>query len=234
VSTALKRRKANLSPDLIAGFIAFFFTLFIFSYLIGDNPLFRIAVYIFVGVSAGYVASVAWKQVIWSDLFFPLISGTSTQKVLLTIPLILSALLLAKVSPRLTRLGMPTMALLVGVSAAVAVGGAVTGTLLPQINATINLFDSHSATSAAQFFGILFNGAWILAGVTTTLVYFHFGARTTRDGTVRRLGLIELIAFVGSIFLAITLGVLFAGVYSAALTALIDRFYFIGTLFGLH
>jgi hypothetical protein len=223
-----------LSPDLIAGFVAFIFTLFIFSYLIGDNPLFRIAVYIFVGVSAGYVASVAWRQVIWPDLFFPLLTGTSIQKALLAIPLILSALLLTKVSPRLTQLGMPIMALLVGVSAAVAVGGAVTGTLLPQIGATINIFDSHSATSAAQLAGMIFNGAWILAGVTTTLVYFHFGAHTTREGSVRRFGLIELIAFVGSIFLAITLGVLFAGVYSAALAALIDRFYFFGTLFGLH
>ena len=223
-----------MSPDLIAGFIAFLFTLFIFSYLIGDNPLFRIAVYIFVGVSAGYVASVAWKQVIWSDLFFPLITGTSAQKALLTIPLILSALLLTKVSPRLTQLGMPTMALLVGISAAVAVGGAVTGTLFPQISATINMFDASSVASAAQFFNMIFNGAWILAGVTTTLVYFHFGARTTKDGSVRRFGLIELIAFIGSIFLAITLGVLFAGVYSAALTALIDRLHFFGTLFGLH
>ena len=223
-----------MSPDLIAGIVAFLFTLLIFSYLIGDNPLFRIAVYIFVGVSAGYVASVAWRQVIWSDLFFPLIMGTSAQKALLTIPLILSALLLTKVSPRLTQLGMPTMALLVGVSAAVAVGGAVSGTLFPQIGATINMFDVRSATSAAEFFNIILNGVWILAGVTTTLVYFHFGARTTKDGSVRRFSLIELIAFIGSIFLAITLGVLFAGVYSAALTALIDRLHFFGTLFGLH
>jgi len=219
-----------LSPDQIAGFVAFLFTLFIFSYLIGDNFLFRIAVYIFVGVSAGYVGSVALKQVIWPDLFVPLLAG----KVLLAVPLILTALLLTKISPRLTRLGMPTMALLVGVSAAVAIGGAVTGTLLPQIGATINLFDTRSATSSAQFFGMIFNGVWILAGVITTLAYFHFGARTTSDGSVRRFGLIELIAFIGSIFLAITLGVLFAGVYSAALTALIDRFHFFGILFGLH
>ena len=219
-----------MSPDLIAGFIAFLFTLFIFSYLIGDNPLFRIAVYIFVGVSAGYVGAVAFRQVILPDLFVPLLAG----KALLIVPLILGALLLTKVSPRLTQLGMPTMALLVGVSAAIAVGGAVTGTLLPQIGATIELFNTRSAVLSAQFFGMIFNGAWILAGVITTLVYFHFGAHTTRDGAVRRFGLIELIAFIGSIFLAITLGVLFAGVYSAALTALIDRFHFVGTLFGLH
>ena len=220
--------------DLITGIAAFLFTLFIFSYLIGDNPLFRLVIYIFVGVSAGYVAAVAYRQVLWPDLFFPLLTGSIAQKALLVIPLILSALLLTKVSPRLTSLGMPAMALLVGVSAAVAVGGAVTGTLLPQAGATINLFDTHAAASAPQLAQMMFNGAWILAGVITTLVYFHFGARSTRDGPARRFGLIEFVAFIGSIFLAITLGVLFAGVYSAALTALIDRFHFFGTLFGLH
>jgi chromate transport protein ChrA len=129
---------------------------------------------------------------------------------------------------------MPAMALLVGVSAAVAVGGAVTGTILPQAVATIDLFDTHAAASIPQLVQMMFNGAWILVGVITTLVYFHFGAHTTRDGSARRLGLIEFVAFIGSIFLAIALGVLFAGVYSAALTALIDRFHFFGTLFGLH
>jgi hypothetical protein len=167
-------------------------------------------------------------------LIYPLLTDTPVQKALLAIPLILSALLLTKVSPRLTNIGMPTMALLVGVSAAVAIGGAVTGTLFPQIGATINLFDSNSATSAAQFAGMIFNDAWILAGVITTLVYFHFSARTSSDGSVRRFGLIEIIAFVGSIFLAITLGVVFAGVYSASLAALIDRLHFIGIPFGLH
>ena len=223
-----------MSPDLIAGFVAFLFTLLVFSYLIGDNPLFRIAIYIFVGVSAGYVASVAWRQVIWADLLFPLINGPFAQKALLVVPLILSALLLLKVSPRLTQLGMPTMALLVGVSAAVAIGGAVTGTIFPQIGATINMFDPRLATSPTQFAEVMFNGAWILAGTATTLVYFHFGARTTRDGSTRRSGFVELIAFIGSIFIAITLGVLFAGVYSAALTALIDRLHFVATLFGMH
>jgi hypothetical protein len=226
--------EANVSLDLVTGIVAFLFTLFIFSYLIGDNPLFRLAVYIFVGVSAGYVAAVAYRQVLWPDLFFPLLTGSIAQKALLVIPLILSALLLTKVSPRLTSLGMPAMALLVGVSAAVAVGGAVTGTILPQAAATIDLFDTHAAASVPQLAQMMFNGAWILAGVITTLVYFHFGAHTTRDGSARRLGLIEIVAFIGSIFLAIALGVLFAGVYSAALTALIDRFHFFGTLFGLH
>jgi hypothetical protein len=223
-----------MSPDLIAGIVAFLFTLMIFSYLIGDNPLFRVAVYIFVGVSSGYVAAVACWQVLWPDLVAPLIYGTTSQKAMLATPLLLSGLLLMKAWPPLSRLGTPSVALLVGVSAAVAIGGAVTGTLFPQVNATINAFDLSKATSPTQATEIIFNGGFILAGLVSTLAYFHFGARTTADGSVRRFGLIELLAFIGSIFLAITLGVLFAGVYSAALTALIERLHFFGSFFGLR
>jgi hypothetical protein len=211
------------SPDLIAGIFAFLFSLMILSYLIGDNPLFRVAIYIFVGVSAGYVAAVAWWQVLWPDLIVPLVTGSTAQRALLAVPLVLSGLLLMKAWPALGRLGTPSMAILVGVGSAVAIGGAVNGTLFPQISATVNAFDLQKTSSP---FETLINGGLILIGVVAVLVYFHFTARTASDGSVRRLGLIELAAFVGGIFLAIALGVLFAGVYSAALTALIERLNF--------
>jgi hypothetical protein len=218
----------NLNPDLIAGLIAFLFTLVIFSYLIGDNPLFRIAVYVFVGVSAGYVAVVAFWQVLWPDLLRPFFTGPTAQKAILLVPFVLSGLLLMKGWPSLTRLGMPAMGVLVGVGAAVALGGAVVGTILPQVNATAGNFAPATWASAEAPFDALI----ILAGVITTLVYFHFGARATADGAVRRFQPIEIGAFVGGIFVAIALGVLFAGVYSAALTAFIERLYFLGTWFG--
>src|SRR5512136_1435580 len=112
-----------MSPDLVAAVIAFLFTLMILSYLVGDNPLFRVAIYIFVGVSAGYVATVAWWQVLWPNVIVPVLSGTPMQKSLLAVPILLSGLLLMKAWPPLTRLGMPAMGLLVGTGAAVAIGG---------------------------------------------------------------------------------------------------------------
>lgn len=218
-----------MSTDLIAGILAFLFTLMIFSYLIGDNPLFRLAVYIFVGVSAGYVAVVAWWQVLWPQLVVPLATGLPMQRAVLAVPLLLSGLLLMKAWPPLTRLGMPAMGLLVGVGAAVAVGGAVSGTLLPQVNATIGRFGPGGLASLESFVDAFL----ILAGVICTLVYFHFSARIAPDGSVRRFSALEVVAFVGSLFIAVALGVLFAGVYSAALTALIERLHFLGSFFGL-
>ena len=214
----------KFSPDLITGLISFLFTLFIFSYLLRDNPLFRIGTYIFVGCSAGYIAAVAWWQVLWPKLAVPLVYGTWDERLMLLIPFLASGLLLMKIWPRLTRLGSPVMGYLVGVSAAVAIGGAWLGTLSPQILATINAFDLHAAAAPnASTLDVIRDGAFILAGTVSALAYFHFGARSAADGSTKRLALIEMIAFIGRIFIAITLGVIFAGVYSAALTALIER-----------
>ncbi len=221
------------SADLIAGIVAFIFTVMIFSYLIGDNPLFRIATYFFVGVSAGYVASVAFWQVLWPRLLFPLVNGAPNEQILAIIPLVFSGLILMKASPRLSRLGSPAMAYLVGASSAVVIGGAVIGTLVPQMLATINFFDLRVTTpNNIPFIEVIFNGGFILVGVVTSLTYFHFGARRVQDGSVRRMGLVELLAWLGRIFIAITLGVIFAGVYSAALTAFIERINFLITFFG--
>jgi hypothetical protein len=222
------------SADVIAGVVAFIFTVLIFSYLIGDNPLYRIATYFFVGVSAGYIASVAFWQVLRPRLFNPLMSGTPDERILAMVPLALVVLIFMKASPRLSKLGSPAMAYLVGASAAVAIGGAVIGTLLPQMLATINFFDLRAATSQnIPLVEVIFNGGFILVGMVTSLAYFHFGARPLQDGSIRRMRLVELLAWFGRIFIAIALGVIFAGVYSAALTAFIERINFLITFFGI-
>ena len=63
-----------------------------------------------------------------------------------------------------------------------------------------------------------------LLGTLATLAYFHFGARLRNPGqTPIRAAWIEEIAGVGKLFIAITLGAIFAGVYAAAMAALVER-----------
>jgi hypothetical protein len=193
----------------------------ILSYLIGDNPLFRLAIYIFVGVSAGYAASVAWQNILWPKLFQPLMLGNTQDRMLLLVPLVLGLLLFAKLSPRSARLGNPAMAFLVGTGAAVAIGGAVLGTIFPQTLATINLFDTSAGGSLVER---LLESSIFLVGTISTLVYFHFGARATVTGP-QRSRLVNGMGWVGKFFIATTFGVLFAGAYAAAITALIERMF---------
>jgi hypothetical protein len=222
-----------MTTDLIFGIISFLLTIMVLSYLIGDNVLFRIAIHIFVGVSAGYVAIVALYQVILPYLIIPLATAPMQELALLLIPLILAVLMLMKISPRIGWLGGPAVGYLVGAGAAVAISGAVIGTIFPQVAAAAAPFDVIGLTqrgiNPAQS---LFNGVVMLVGTISTLAYFHFGARRKEDGSVKRNGLIEAFAWVGKLFVALTLGVLFAGVYSAALSALVERIHSLLTLFG--
>jgi hypothetical protein len=228
--------KMQLPSDLIPAGISFLVTVLILSYLFGDNPLFRATVYVFVGAAAGYVAAVAWNEVINPSLVQPIWTGaifSDPRQIALVIPLLGSALLLFKMSPRLSHLGQLPMAYLVGVGAAVAIGGAVMGTLLPQIGATLNGFDLSSGASSADTAFKFINGIVVLVGVIGTLVFFQFGATQKADGSVNRNILVNILSWVGRVYIAITFGVLFAGVYMAALTALIERMDSIRSFFNL-
>jgi hypothetical protein len=210
-----------MQADIIWTLIAFFLTILVLSYALGDNPLFRIATYLFIGVSAGYIAVLIIYQVLLTKLVSPILYAPIEQKLLTLIPLLLSALLIFKLFPRVSRLGNVPMALLVGVGAAVAIGGAISGTLFGQIEGAINSFDlsQNSGDGFAQIAG----GTVLLLGSVSSLAYFHFGVRNQSESNTSRPRLIEIIARIGQVFITITLGALFAGVLSAGLTALIER-----------
>jgi len=116
----------------------------------------------------------------------------------------------------------------VGIGAAVIVGGALQGTLASQIMAAVTDFDLQAGVLKGRDPVLkLIEALILLMGTISTLVYFQFGAATQSNQPPRRPRWIELLAGIGQIFIGITLGALFAGVFAAALTALIDRLDFI-------
>lgn len=218
-------------PDLIWTIVAFLLTLAVFSYLLGDNPLFRAVMYLFIGVVSGYVAALICYQVVWArlvqpvwlGLIQPIAQGRPPTDTFSVIPLVMAGFLLAKLSPRLSSLGNWVMAVVVGMGAAVAISGALMGTLFTQFKATLAPFD----LQAGGGMGSLLEGLLILVGTITSLAYFHFGARLQPGKSAQRHILIEGMARVGQVFIGITLGALFASVFAAALTALIERLIFL-------
>jgi hypothetical protein len=204
--------------EITSAAIGFLLTVMIFSYLIGDNPLFRIAVNVFIGVASGYAAAVIVRQVFVPTLDMFQTNNLYQQIFFGVIPLLLGAVVFAKLFPRTSWIGSFAMAVLVGVGAATAIGGALIGTLIPQFQAATGAFDFRSAGGSG-----LGQGFVMAVGTVFTLAAFHFSAGRAADGTPKRLPLIEWTAWIGRIFIAITLGALFAGVYMAALTAMIER-----------
>ncbi len=217
--------------DLSTGIFSLLFTVMVLSYVVGDNVAFRLAIHVFIGISAGYVTVLVARQVIVDKMFIPLFVGDLPDKALAVIPLIMGLFLATKLSSSFEWLGRWVVAFMVGIGAAAAVAGAVIGTLFPQILSTINLFDPQNPPGVLGVAGNLVAGSLILVGTVSTLAYFQFTLLGKNASSGRRGLVMRGIAFVGQIFIIITLGALFAGAFSAALTAFIDRIHSIVQFF---
>lgn len=215
----------SLPPGEIAGMvIGFLLTLFIFSYLLGDNVLFRIASHIFIGVSTGYFAVIIILNVVWPRIILPVteLTPVSIQSLLGLVPLILSLILLTKLTPIWRGYGSPVMAFLVGTGVAIAIGGAVMGTLLPQISGTINLFEIQlTGLEQGSYWVVVAESVLILLATLSTLIYFQFSSKNQPGNLSGRITLQKRIANLGEIFIAITFGTIFAKILIAALTAFV-------------
>jgi hypothetical protein len=205
-------------------------TLMILSYLLGDNPLYRFALHIFVGALVGYSFGIILRDVIYEMVVIPLLAApfSGASRVVTMFFLLLSLTLLFKVLPRTAYIGNFSVAYLVGVGTAVALGGALLGTLVPQIKATgeaINL-------SSLVKFG---NGLLIVAGTICTLMAFNFTAQEQPGLTGIWSILAEIwgtiVKIVGGIlgrgFLIIAFGVAFAGALTASLSIFIGRIQYV-------
>lgn len=199
--------------DTFGTALAAVLTVLVLLYAVGDNPLFRLAIHLFIGVAAGYAGAVAV-----TDVILPRLAGLGGSQSGVLVAVLLMLMLFMKISPRTAPLGNPASGFLVGVGAAVAIGGAVRGTILPQVS------------SAGDFFGLdFFQGSVALIGVIAVLVHFNFTARRAPNQIPERSLPIRIVSSVGQAFIAVTFGVIFAGVFSAALTALIERFKFLSS-----
>ncbi len=202
--------------DLVGLLVGFLLTLLVFSYLWGDNPAYRLAVHLLVGVSAAYAAVVTVEQFLWP--VYLALRQPEGQDLLWLIPLLLALLLLLKLTPRLAPAGRSAVAFLVGAGAAVAVVGAVAGTLIPMVVQP----------------GSGWRGFVVALLTITLLVYF----RLTRQSSLTGPGWLALprwektARFLGRSVLTITLGAVFAGVLSTSLVLLVDRVSFFVTEIG--
>jgi|Deesub1362A_J573_1020465.scaffolds.fasta_scaffold02155_2 hypothetical protein len=228
--------------DLVGSVIAALLTLMILSYLVGDNPLFRLAAHLLIGVAGGYAGAIAWHAVLRPALLVPLLEAGPAGLVqpafwagaegrLLLGSWVLLALLALKLVDSSARWGTLPMVILVGVGAAVVVGGAIRGTLLPQLaNAAQNLAPS-GATSRSGEAGLehVVNALILVVGTSTTLWYFRFTlSPKAAEGGGGGLG--DAASAVGKLFIAITLGSIYAGVLAGALFALSERIAFLAEI----
>ena len=195
--------------------VGFALTLMVYSYIIRDNFLYRIAVYVFVGLTAGYTSIVTIESVLvpWFDVTVN--TGEAAKVGLGLTPVMLALLLFLKNSRRFGYIGNLGLAIVVAVGAGVALVGALTGTLIPLAQDTVNASN-----------GELADGLVILVGVTSSLIYFQYLARRTRDNRVVRFRSLQLFSAVGQGFIVVTLGALYAGAILTSLAIFSERIGF--------
>jgi len=204
-------------PDIIGLAVGATLTVLILSYLLGDNPLYRFALHLFVGAVVGYSFGIVIRDVLLGTAL-PRLLGNPLAWVT---PFILGILLIFKGFPRQAYIGNFSVAYLVGVGVAVALSGALLGTLVPQIEATGRALNSK---------GFL-NGLAVIVGTICTLMAFNAikpkgrGLPQLWDKIVAGLG------WVGRVVLIFAFGAAFAGALIASLTIFIGRVqYFIGLI----
>jgi hypothetical protein len=134
-------------------------------------------------------------------------------------------LLLLKLANTQSALGRLPVAYLVGLGAAVAVGGAVTGTLFPQTAAAfVSMLPAPGASG--DLVGLLeqpVSALVLLLGTVSTLMFFWYGGRSLAGGRTDQPVLVKPLARVGQVFIGTALGVLYAGVLVASLAYLAER-----------
>ncbi len=219
--------------EMIGTLIAAVLTLMVFSYIFGDNFLFKLASHIFVGVAIGYAIIVIVHQV-----FIPALTSGREQFIQIVPALLLCLFLSLKILPiqnKITNgLGGIAMAFVLGVGAALAVGGVLFGTLIPQISTMMNLSlnPAHYPDTEAETGLVLWlNNIIIILGTIGTFFYFTFVVRAQGLLGNLREGFVRFWAGMGRLMIIFTMAALFANTVSSRVALLVSRLQFLAGLF---
>ena len=216
-----------MTPDQIGLIVGAVFTVLVLTYLIGDSFLFRLAVYILIGAGAAYAAVVVIFDVLWANIAQA--QGNLGAGIAVAIGLLLGILVWFKASPRLAWIGNIPMGYLIGVGAATVLGGAIIGTLGPQIVAAgapqttvsgfpVQLLLPNAPLAGATGWHVFLTILGVIGTIVTLLSFGYY--RAGRNSPL------QMVNVAGRrFFLMIGLGAVFALVFMASVTLLIDRLY---------
>lgn len=198
---------------VLGTWVAALLTLAIFSFLWRDNPVYKLAEHLFVGVAAGYTIAYTFWSVFVPNFYKPLTqlaagnppNGEYWWTLLLVIPGFLGFLFFFRFHPKTAWLSRWSIAFLVGAYAGVNLTGYFQSDLIIQTQATfLNLRPSailYEGAAPQGWDSVLLFQIPILVGVLATLTYFFFSKpHAGFVGTTARVGIFFLMAAFGASF----------------------------------
>lgn len=194
-------------------FLAAGITLSLYSFLYKDNPLFKFAENLYVGVAAAYTLTQVWYTVLFPDVVNPLseLDSESLSNLWLIVPTLLGLFMLTQLSSAtFSWLSRIAFAFVVGLGAGLSIPRTIAANLLAQLEPTMQPIPP-------TWEGL--NLLIILVGVVTVLVYFFYSVEHT--------GPVGVASKIGIWFLMISFGASFGYTIMARLSLLIGRVGFL-------
>jgi hypothetical protein len=219
----------HLSPELSV-WLGAFLTLCIFSFLYKDNPFYRFAEHLFVGVSAGYYIILNFWTVIVPNLWEPLqrtfanAAGPAGMeslfqprlgdyRIFVAVPGILGLLLFTRLFGKIGWLSRWALAVIIGVYAGIRTTGAAQADFVAQVQGSLK------PLWIAGDLGASFNATVFLVGLITSLLYFFY-SREHKGG-------LGVASKLGIFFLMVSFGAGYGYTVMSRISLLIGRFQFL-------
>ncbi len=170
--------------EIISNWVAAFLTLCIFSFLYKDNPFYKFAEYLFVGVTAGYAIPLTWEQAFIPYVYRPLFLQ---HKFILLIPAFIGILYIFTFNRKLNWLS----------RFPIAFGMGIVGMGVPLSMHASVLVQMHGAMIPIENINTLL----VFIGTVTILLYFYFSkAHTGTYGKVVKIGIWYMMIGFGASF----------------------------------
>jgi hypothetical protein len=207
-----------MDATIFGAWVATGLTLLIFSFLYNDNPLFKLAEHLYVGVSVGYTIVKAYDTVLVHLVVKPIVEQG---EISLLIPVGIGMLMLTRYVPKAAWMSRYAFAFIVGMGAGLAIPRTISSFILKQVEDTIRPLLSIGGSDGVTFSMNLLNPASnlnaiiILLGVSSVLFYFFFSIEHTGAG--------KAVARTGIMFLMISFGAAFGYTVMARMSLLIGR-----------
>ncbi len=192
--------------------LAAFLTLCIFSILYKDNPFYKFAEHLVVGVSAGYFAIILYYSSFIPKVWVPVVQQ---HKFIYLVPTILGVLMWTRFSRKRSWMSRYPIAAYMGIGMGVAIPVTMQAFILVPLYATMQPMGFTSLS--------LFNNLLVALGVLCALIYFFFSKEHT--------GAFGGAATIGIWILMIGFGAGFGLTVMGRVSLLIERFTFLKEYF---
>lgn len=198
--------------------IAAALTLAIFSILYKENPFYRVAEHLFLGLSVGYSLTFIWHNALWQLALRPLFVGG---ELILIVPILLGLLYFTRIVPKVSWMVRIPIAIALGWGSGISIPLAFQASIFRQMQAGVEQI-APARFVAGNLFSLT-GGIWgivILLGTLATLMYFFF---SRKEKSV----LSRVASPVGIFFIMLGFGATFGLTVMSRISLLIGRVQFL-------